>query len=108
MADKKKREAEMPLHTIRRGQIVATIDERQSNAGFTYLQFEITRRWLVKSSQSEKSGTGLFAHQEAEAIDAIKAACAYIRDRANGSEEPSNIGAEGAVSLPAHSAKETS
>ena len=88
MVDKKKRETEKPLHTIRCGhQIVATIEERQSNAGFSYFQFEIGRKWLVKSSQTEKSGSGLFAHQEAEAIEAIKAACAYIRDRENGREE---------------------
>ena len=88
MVDKKKRETEKPLHTIRCGhQIVASIEERQSNAGFSYFQFEIGRKWLVKSSQTEKSGAGLFAHQEAEVLEAVQAACAYIRDRENGREE---------------------
>ena len=83
MAEKKKHEAEKPLHTIRCGQIVATIEERQTNAGFSYLQYSIGRRWQVKSSRSEKQGSGLFAHQENEVIEAVKAACAYIKDRAS-------------------------
>ena len=107
MADKKKREVEKPLHTIRRGQIVATIEERQSNAGFTYLQFAIGRKWLVKSSRSEKTGAGLFAHQEAEVLEAVKAACSYIRERAERGAEPSDISAEDTVNMPAHSGNET-
>ncbi|MFC1596333.1 hypothetical protein ACFL5Q_00105 [Planctomycetota bacterium] len=94
MADKKKREVEKPLHKIRRGQIVATIEQRQSNAGFSYYQFEIGRKWLVKSSQTEKTGTGLFAHQEAEIVEVVTAACAHIRDLANESEESPNGGGE--------------
>ena len=100
MPDKKKLEAEKPLHTIRCGQIVATIEERQSNAGFSYFQYEIGRKWLVKSSQTEESGAGLFAHQEAEVLETVQAACAYIRDRENGRKE-------GGKSQPVHSGSNT-
>lgn len=103
MADKKKREAEKPLHTIRRGQIVATIEERQSNAGFSYFQFEIARKWLVKSSQTEKTGSGLFAHQEAEIVEVVTAACAHIRDVANGSDQPRDSEAKEALAASAPS-----
>ena len=86
MAEKKKREAETPLHTTRRGQIFAIIEERVSNSGYSYMQFEITRKWLVKSSQSEKSGVGLFEHQENEIVDVVRAACQWIREQSKGTE----------------------
>ena len=89
MADKKKREPEKALHTIRRGQIIAEIHKRCSNGGYSYLQFDLRRTFQVKSSRTEKTGTGFFAEQEADICDAVKAACAYMRNGTNGTVESS-------------------
>lgn len=89
MADKKKREPEKALHTIRRGPIIAEIRRRSSNGGYSYLQFDLRRTFQVKSSQTEKTGTGFFQEQEADICDTVKAACAYMRNGANGTGEAS-------------------
>ena len=88
MTNKKKSEAAEPLHTIRRGhQVVVTIERRQANTGFEYEVLVPARRFVTRSSNREASGNCFFAHQEEEIVEAVRAACSWIRDRANGNGE---------------------
>lgn len=104
MANKNKSDAaQQVLHTIQKGQVVAAIELRQSNAGFTYKQFTLTRRWLTRSSGKESSGNSFFEQHEDDIVEAVRTACAYIRDSASGNQDSPNEGGEEAVSLPLRS-----
>ncbi|NLS93188.1 MAG: hypothetical protein GXX96_13615 [Planctomycetaceae bacterium] len=84
MANKKKTDtAQEVLHTIQKGQVVATVELRQSNAGFTYKQFVLSRKWQTRSSGKESSGNSFFEQHEADILETVKAACAYIRNGAD-------------------------
>ena len=84
MAKKKNDTGHETLHTIQKGQVVATVELRQSNAGFSYKQFTLTRKWQTRSSGKSSTSTGFFEQHEDEIVDAVRTACAFIRERPNG------------------------
>jgi hypothetical protein len=87
MPERKKREPkEEVLHTVRHGQVVATVELRQANSGFLYESITFSRRFVARSSNKESSANCFFSHQEADLKAAIADACKFVRERANGTE----------------------
>jgi len=66
MAEKKRTTAApKAAHTIKVGDVAAEIYLRQSNTGFPYYDFQLTRKWKSMSSQKQVSGSSFFnVHQE--------------------------------------------
>jgi len=105
MATNKKKSdaAQEVLHTVQKNQVVATVELRQSNAGFTYKQFTLSRRWQTRSSGKESTGSSFFEQHEDDIVAAVRAACAYIRDEPNGNGQSSNRSGKEAVVANAQS-----
>ena len=60
MNDKKKTATKnQPEHIVRSGEVTAEIFCRQSNAGFTYLEYTLGRSWRSQSSGKEARGSSL-------------------------------------------------
>lgn len=108
MANKKKPEATKPLHTVKRGQVVATVELRMANSGYQYPVLSLSRRWITQSSKKEATGTCFFAEQETDICEAVKAACAYMRNGAKGGGETSDGEVGETVAVAAHSDPQTS
>ncbi len=68
-----------PEHEVRHGQVVATVFRRQTNSGFSYLDFTLSRCWRSQNSAKEQNGAGFFAENESDLIEAIRQASAWIR-----------------------------
>jgi hypothetical protein len=82
MTDKKQMpNKQKPAHTIRCGEVTASIYERQSNSGFTYFDYSLGRRWLCASSRREAHGTSFFLKNERDLIEAVRAVSAWLRER---------------------------
>jgi hypothetical protein len=89
MNEKKKSAAprQKPLHTIRCGDVTATLTVRQSNCGYAYVDFSLARSWNSLTTGKEVQGTSFFAENEADLISAIRDASAWIRSRNSQEEE---------------------
>ncbi len=88
MSDKKKATAGPkmePENTIRCGNVIATIFRRQSNMGYSYRDFTLTRCWASQATGKELQGSSFFDTNEMAMIEATKAAAAWIREK-NGSD----------------------
>jgi hypothetical protein len=70
-----------PEHTIRCGSITASIFHRQSNAGYTYLDFQIGRVFVNRSTNREVHGNAFYENNEQDLIQTVQEACAWIRCR---------------------------
>lgn len=75
---KKQAAAETPVHTIRSGAIAASIWKRQSPAGYTYLDYSLTRSFESLSSGSLGNSRNFFARNRRELLDVIDAATTWI------------------------------
>lgn len=79
MADKKKQNrAPTPVHTIKVGQVSADIYQRQSNTGFPYYDFQLTRTWKSISTNKEVSGSSFFNVHRDQLTDAVTQASSWI------------------------------
>ena len=80
MNDKKKNTAKNKAeHTIRCNEVIATITLRQSNAGFTYLDYSLGRVWRSQTTGKESHGSSFFEKNERDLIAAITEASTWIR-----------------------------
>ena len=81
MATKKQTTAKQTLvHTIRVGEIVADIHRRQSNAGFSYYDYTLSRQFAMATGR-QATGTSFFDRSEHDILEAVRAASAWIRER---------------------------
>lgn len=79
MAEKKKSAgAPKPAHTIKVGDVAAEIYLRQSNTGFPYYDFQLTRTWKSMSSQKEVSGSSFFNAHRKDLTKAVEQASTWI------------------------------
>lgn len=74
-----------PEHTIRCGQIIAFVYKKQSNCGFVYRDFAISRVWQ-SSSQKDQYSTNFFAVHEQAVKAAVKQAVAWMRKQEQGGD----------------------
>lgn len=82
MMDKKQAAAKnKPIHTIHCGEVTVCIFQRQSNAGFVYWDYLLTRTWHSAASRKESHGTTFFAKHEKDLIEAIQLASEWLRAR---------------------------
>ena len=75
---KKQAAAETPIHTIRKGAVAASIWKRQSPAGYTYLDYSLTRSFESLSSGSPGNSRNFFARNRHELLHVIDAATTWI------------------------------
>lgn len=68
-----------PLHVIRDGGVAASIWQKTTGHGLTYLEFTLSRSWKTKSGKSGYS-QAFFGRNEAALINVAKQASAYIAD----------------------------
>lgn len=82
MAEKKNSAgAPKPAHTIKVGDVAAEIYLRQSNTGFPYYDFQLTRTWKSMSSQKEVSGSSFFNVHQQDLTDAVEKASSWITQK---------------------------
>jgi hypothetical protein len=92
MNDKKKANVKQtPEHIIRCGEVTAEIHLRQSNAGYPYRDFVLTRTWNSMSTGHEARGSSFFDRNEQDIIQAVRETVTWIRQHL-----------QPAVSNPAH------
>jgi hypothetical protein len=70
-----------PKHTIRSGEVTASIYQRQSNTGYAYLDFSLSRSWKSASTAKEAHGTSFFVENEEDLMEAIRQATEWIRSK---------------------------
>ena len=73
-------EASELAHTVRDGAIAANIWKRQSQTGFPYFEFSLSRSY--KSVSSGKAGyrSNFFSRNEAQLLKVVAEACRWISD----------------------------
>lgn len=82
MSDKKKTNGKSePEHVVCSGEVRATITMRQSNSGYCYLDFPLTRQWAARASGKQATGNSFFEKHEEDLVDAVRQACLWIRNR---------------------------
>lgn len=71
--------AKTPEHVIKCGQVAAHIHRRQSNTGFSYLDFSLNRSWTSQATGKAQSGSSFFDYNEADLVEAVRQVCRWIR-----------------------------
>jgi hypothetical protein len=82
-----------PVQVVRKGAIAASIWQRQSPSGYAYYDFSISRSW--KSMSSEKTGysKNFFETNQADLIEVIQRASAWITEKKEAQGTPENLAA---------------
>jgi len=80
-----------PVHTIRQGAIAANIWQRQTQTGFSYFEYSLSRSWKSQSSDREGYSSCYFPRNEAALMEVIKQASAWIE-----SQNPDEVAADAA------------
>jgi hypothetical protein len=70
-----------PEHEVRCGAVTASIYLRQSNSGFPYFAYLLSRQWQVKASGKQTHGTSFFDQDEADLTQAVRQASEWIRTK---------------------------
>ena len=70
-----------PEHTIRCGVVIISIHLRQSNCGFGYWDYTIQRTWQSVTTRKEARGSTFFDKNEADIVEAVGKASAWIREK---------------------------
>lgn len=81
-----------PVHVIRDGGIAASIWERTTEHGMTYLEYTLSRSWKNKKGASGYS-QAFFPRNEAALINVVKQAAAYIAEAEARQNENDSIAA---------------
>ena len=81
MEKKKANANQKPVHVVRCGEVTAAIHQRQSNAGFTYCDFALSRSWRSMASGKETHGSAFFANHEQDLIRAVQEAATWLRQQ---------------------------
>jgi len=78
---KPKTTAERPVHIVRRGAIAASIWQRQTQTGFAYHEFTLSRSWKSKSGDREGYSQNFFSRNAPELVEVIDQASQWIGDQ---------------------------
>jgi transcriptional regulator of heat shock response len=70
-----------PVHQIRSGECTASIFQRQSNSGYNYYDYVLTRNWSSRNTSRQAAGSTFFEHHERDLVDVIQKATAWLRDK---------------------------
>jgi len=94
MTDKKQAATKnRPVHTIRSGEVTASIFQRQSNAGFVYWDYSLGRTWRSAGSGKESHGTTFFGKHQTDLTRVIEEATDWL-NAASKEEAPNNQGTD--------------
>ena len=77
---KTKTTKQKPEHVIRCGVVKISIHLRQSNCGFPYWDYSIQRCWQSMATGKEAHGATFFDKNEADIVQAVGEASAWIRE----------------------------
>lgn len=80
-----------PVHTIRQGAIAANIWQRQTQTGFAYHEYSLSRSWKSQSSEKEGYSSNFFPRNEQAVIEVVQAASAWIA-----AQNPDEVSSEAA------------
>lgn len=70
------------IHTIQVGDVVAEVRLKKSNSGFSYLDYTL-ERCFITSTNKQSRGSTFFAVNQADLIQAVRDASAWIQARVN-------------------------
>ncbi|QDV81026.1 hypothetical protein [Botrimarina mediterranea] len=73
--------AERPVHMVRRGAIAASIWQRQTQTGFAYHEFTLSRSWKSKSGEREGYSSSFFIRNAADLATVIEGASTWIAEQ---------------------------
>ena len=76
-----KNPAERPVHLVRRGAIAASIWRRQTQTGFAYYEFTLSRSWKTKNGASEGYSKSFFSRNAGELVEVIDGATKWIAEK---------------------------
>jgi len=80
VTDKKQTTAKnKAVHIIRSGEVIASVFQRQSNAGFVYWDYVLSRTWHSAAGRKESHGSTFVAKHEKDLIEAIRQASEWLR-----------------------------
>jgi hypothetical protein len=74
----RKKSVETPVHTIREGDVAASIWRRMSPAGYEYFDFSLCRSWKSLSTASTASSRNFFAKNQEEIVKVVAKASRWI------------------------------
>jgi len=84
---KTKTTAERPVHIVRRGAIAASIWQRQTQTGFAYHEFTLSRSWKSKSGDREGYSQNFFSRNAPELLEVIDQASQWIGEQEQAAAE---------------------
>jgi len=67
-----------PVHTVRRGAIAANIWQRQSQTGFIFFEYSLSRSWRSQSTEKEGYSSNFHTRNKAALTEVIAEASAWI------------------------------
>ena len=70
-----------PVHQIRSGECTASIFLRQSNSGYSYYDYMLTRNWSSRNTSRQAAGNTFFEHHERDLIDVVQKATTWLREK---------------------------
>jgi hypothetical protein len=80
MPDKKHNTKPKTLHVFSSGEVRCTLKERQSNSGFVYPDFELTRQWSSQVTGRQATGSTFFLKHADDLIKVIQQSAAWLRE----------------------------
>ena len=63
-----------PEHVIRRGEVIANVYLRQSNAGYPYYDYTLGRCWVSRLTSKEVHGFSFFSRHADQIVLAVQEA----------------------------------
>ena len=72
---------QQPLHTIRCGEITASIYRKQSNSGYAYMDYDLARHFVSLGTGKETQGSTFFPKNLRDLKQAAEEASNWIRER---------------------------
>lgn len=73
--------AERPVQMVRRGAIAASIWQRQTQTGFAYYEFTLSRSWKSKSGEREGYSQSFFTRNAADLATVVEGASQWITEQ---------------------------
>ena len=70
-----------PEHEVRCGTVTASIYLRQSNCGYAYWGYSLSRGWQSQATGKQTHGTSFFDQDEADLTQAVRQASEWIRTK---------------------------
>ncbi|TWU21408.1 hypothetical protein [Bythopirellula polymerisocia] len=79
--DKKSRVGIKPVHTVRKGAIAANIWLRQSQTGFVYYDYSISRSWKSTNAGKEGYSQNFFPDNKMQLLQVVAEASDWIAEK---------------------------